>query len=153
MATAKFFHASEDPQSSQRPLSTSPASLAILSVGRDREILKRRERLIAGRSDLTVRSITPEEAEGHARDARPRLWIFCSTVEFPKLLYLASSIRRYSPESRLLLLDREQLPRFGLTLFHRAVHDGEEVDNLLEAVSVMASKLARPRLRPAGYDC
>jgi hypothetical protein len=154
MATAKPFHIAEYPQSSPKNLHFSPASLAILSVGRDQEVLKLRERMIAGRSDLTVRSITPEQAEGYARDSRLRLWIFCSTVELPKLMYLASSIRRYSPNSRLLLLDRDQLPRFGLTLFHRAVCAFDKVDSLLEAVSQMANKLASPGdLKPAGYDC
>jgi hypothetical protein len=154
MATAKPFLASEYLQSCTNNLYISPASLSILSVGRDREILERRERMIAGRSDLTVRSMPPEEAEANARDPRKRLWIFCSTVELPKLMYLASSIRRYSPNSRLLVVDRYQLPRFALTLFHRSVCAFDEVDTLLEAVSQMANKLANPiDLKPAGYDC
>jgi hypothetical protein len=50
----------------------------------------RRELLIRSRSDLVIRSLVPEEAEADARGAKEYLWIFCSTVELPKLMSLAT---------------------------------------------------------------
>jgi hypothetical protein len=112
--------------------------LEIYSVGRDREILRRRERTIAGRSELRVRSLSPEEAEKSVRDPEARLWIFCHTIELGRLVHLACCVRRYSPASRLVLMRSRREPGFERSLFHRIVPalDGPEL--LIDAVSHLA---------------
>lgn len=111
---------------------TSP--LPILSVGRDAELLLSRERIIRHHSDLSIRSISPEEAESWARSEKARLWIFCGSIEVSRLVYLACSVRRYSRQSRLVL-DCLRTPGFERSLFDCIVRSGREEDALLEAVS------------------
>jgi hypothetical protein len=108
--------------------------LRILSVGRDAELLLHRERAIREHSDLSVRSLSPEEAEKFARSEEPRLWIFCGSIEISRLVYLACSVRRYSRHSRLVL-DSARPAGFESTLFDCILRSGQETDALLEAVS------------------
>lgn len=112
--------------------------LSILSVGRDPEILARRERVITSDSALTVRSMNPEQAESWARAPEAYLWIFCRTVELPRLVYLASSVRRYSPASRLIVVQGSRVPGFEASLFHHIVAPGEETEVFLDAVTRLA---------------
>lgn len=112
--------------------------LSIFSVGRDQELLRQRERIIAARSDLRVRSLTPEEAEDPARGTTPHLWIFCNSIEVAKLVYLACSIRRYSPDSRLLRLKGALQNSFEDSLFHWVLPASEGIDSFLKAVSTLA---------------
>lgn len=109
--------------------------LSIISVGRDPEVLRRRECILAAESNLSVRSVMPEEAEKWARSPEPHLWIFCSTIELPRLVHLASTIRRYSPASRLLLMVGSRRPGFEVSLFHKTVPPLEGPDFLLNTVS------------------
>lgn len=111
--------------------------LPILSVGRDAELLLRRERAIRDRSDLSIRSMSPEEAESWSRSEKARLWIFCGSIEISRLVYLACSVRRYSRHSRLVL-DSARLPGFERSLFDCIVRSDRETDALLEAVSRFA---------------
>jgi hypothetical protein len=115
-----------------------PAPLTIISVGRDPEILRRRENVLSSQSEFSVRSLMPEEAEQWARSPEPRLWIFCSSIELPRLVHLASSVRRHSPSSRLLLMEGARRPGFELQLFHQAIPPLEGPDFLLNAVSHLA---------------
>jgi hypothetical protein len=112
--------------------------LSIFSIGRDRELLRQRERIIAGRSELRVRSLSPEEAEAPARGTTPHLWIFCNSVELAKLVYLASSIRRYSAGSRLLRLKGSLQSSFEDSLFHWVLPASEGIEPFLKAVSTLA---------------
>ena len=80
----------------------------------------------------------PEEAEKLARDSEPHLWIFCSTIELPRLVHLACTIRRNSPSSRLLLMEGSRRPGFELSLFHKAIPPLEGPDFLLNTVSHLA---------------
>ena len=112
--------------------------LTIISVGRDPEVLRRRECILANHSDLSVRSVMPEEAEKWARTAEPHLWIFCSTIELPRLVHLACTIRRYSPSSRLLLMEGSRPTGFEVSLFHKAIPPLEGPDFLLNTVSHLA---------------
>lgn len=114
------------------------APLAIISVGRDPEVLRRRECILGSQSELSVRSVMPEEAEKWARSPEPRLWIFCSSIELPRLVHLACTIRRYSPASRLLLMVGSRPPGFEVSLFHKAVPPLEGPDFLLNTVSRLA---------------
>jgi hypothetical protein len=112
--------------------------LPILSVGRDAEILRRRERVLVSRSTLSIRSVNPKEAEATARSSAPHLWIFCSTIELPQLVYLACSVRRYCPASRLLLLQGSRPPGFEVSLFHQVLAPGEDTDVFLDTISRLA---------------
>lgn len=111
--------------------------LLILSVGRDAGLLHRREQVIREHSDLQIRSISPDEAEGWARCDKPRLWIFCGSVELSRLVYLACSVRRYSRQSRLVL-DSTRTLGFESSLFDCIVRTGKGSEALLEAVSRFA---------------
>jgi hypothetical protein len=110
----------------------------IYSVGSDREILRRRERMLAGRSQLSVRSMLPDEAEKQVRDAEPRLWIFCHTIDLARLVHLAGCVRRHSPESRLVLTRGRRAPGFEQSLFHQIVPALEGPESLIDAVSHLA---------------
>ena len=112
--------------------------LSVVSVGRDKALLRVREDIIISRSDLRVRSVDPEQAEMLARAAGSRLWIFCFTVELPKLVYLACSIRRYSSGSRLLMLSGLREPGFEESLFHRTIRPLDGPEGFLNAVSTLA---------------
>ena len=97
-----------------------------------------REQAITSRSDLAVRSLTPELAEPLRRDAEARLWIFCHTLDLRMAVYLATHIRRFSPESRLLLLKNLQHAGFEELLFHRVISVGESEGIFLDAVTELA---------------
>ena len=111
--------------------------LSILSVGRDRELLRQREEAIRSRSDLPVRSMTPEEAESLTRSPKGYVWIFCASIELSRMVYLACSVRRYSRESRLVL-DGARKVGFERSLFHRIVRAEDPEETLLDAVSCLA---------------
>jgi hypothetical protein len=130
--------AMESPAASRDRVCTRTSPLEVFSVGRNPEILKRRQRAIANRSQLSVRSLTPEEAEKVVRDGAARLWIFCSTVELGTLVHLACCVRRHSPASRLLLMRGVRGAGFEATLFHRVVPIMEGSETLMEAVSQLA---------------
>jgi hypothetical protein len=117
---------------------TNATPLTIFSVGRDPEILRRREAVLSSQSHLSVRSLTPEDAEKWARSPEPHVWIFCSTIELPRLVHLASTVRRHSPSSRLLLMEGARQPGFELQLFHKAIPPLEGPDFLLSTVSTLA---------------
>ena len=114
------------------------ALLSILSVGRNREILVRREVLIRSRFDLVIRSLMPEEAEGEARGAKEYLWIFCSTVELPKLMSLAHTVRDANSKSRLILAQEKHRAGFEVALFHRVVAMSEGIEAFLDAVNALS---------------
>jgi hypothetical protein len=96
-----------------------------------------REDLIVSRSGLRVRSVTPEQAEMSAHSSGARLWIFCFSIENPKLVYLACTVRRYSERSRLLLIRGSRPPSFEEALFHRTIPNCDEPQDFLEAISAL----------------
>lgn len=112
--------------------------LSILTVGRDGDMLQLVERMIRGCSDLSIRSLSPEEAEPLCHRPEPHLWLFCNTFEARTLVYLACRVIRYSPQSRLLLLTGGQRVGFEGTLFHRVIRRGDGDAPLLEAVSELS---------------
>lgn len=114
------------------------APLSIISVGRDPAILHRRECILANDSGLSVRSVMPEDAEKWARSTEPHLWIFCSTIELPRLVHLACAVRRHSPTSRLLLMAGSRPPGFEVSLFHKTIPPLEGPEFLLNTVSHLA---------------
>jgi len=115
-----------------------PRPREVYLVGRDREILRKREQVIAGRSQLSVRSFSPEEAEKFVRDQEARLWIFCYTIDLGRLVHLACCARRHSPGSRLVLIRGRREPGFEATLFHQIVPALNAPGSLIDAVSHLA---------------
>ncbi len=80
----------------------------VVQVGRDRELLRLRARIIqsAGHS---VHSVTPDEAVAEVQKARAaQVWVFCHTLEFYELALLAVAIRQSRPADKLLRLSRSQ---------------------------------------------
>lgn len=112
--------------------------MEIVSVGRDQELLRLREKLLSGLGSC-IQSMLPESAEEKARSERCRLWLFCNTIELGELVYLATSIRRYSPGSRLVLIEGVRPVRFESVLFDRILRASDSVDTLLAAVSGLAA--------------
>ncbi|HEX4066742.1 MAG TPA: hypothetical protein VHZ09_12025 [Acidobacteriaceae bacterium] len=87
---------------------------------------------------MRIRSLTPEEAETPARCSDAHLWVFCNTIELPKLAYLASSVRRYSAGSRLLLFKGGRRPGFEDSLFHWILGADDDFEDFFAAVSNLA---------------
>jgi hypothetical protein len=135
---AKNVIAMQSPAAARDRVQVRPCPLEVFSVGRDREILRRRERAIAEPSDLLVRSLTPEEAEKQVRDAEARLWIFCHSIDLGTLIHLACCVRRHSPRSRLVLMRGRRQPGFEASLFHQIVPALEGPQSLVDAVSHLA---------------
>jgi hypothetical protein len=128
----------QNPAAARDRVQVRPHPLEVFLIGRNPELLRRRERAIAGRSQLSVRSLTPEEAEKQVRDAEARLWIFCQSVDLGSLIHLACCVRRHSPQSRLVLMRGRREPGFEGSLFHRIVPALEGPDLLIDAVSHLA---------------
>ena len=113
--------------------------LAILSVGRNPAILELRQKVIGSRSDLHILSLTPEQAEALAQSSEPHVWVFCHTVELHKVVSLACRIRRFSPQSKLILLEKSHQAGFEASLFHRIIHPIDGVVPFLEALTHLAT--------------
>jgi hypothetical protein len=111
------------------------AARSIISVGNDRELLRLRHQIIRSRSSLSVQSMSPDEADSWSARGEPHLWVFCHTVERPRLVYLACRILRFSPESRLILLEGAEHLGFESSLFHLVIRPSDGVDGFLEALT------------------
>jgi len=105
----------------------------IISVGRDKSVLSRRQSTLESLGIL-VQSMTPEQAAAFVRQPEPRLWIFCGTVETATLIYLAAAIRRYSPRSRLLFIEGPDPAGPESALFHQVVSAGAAHESLVSVV-------------------
>lgn len=107
--------------------------MPVYSVGRDQVLLHLRQHAM-DEAAIPARTLTPEQAEAFIHDAQPRLWIFCASIDTASLVYLSSSIRRYSPESRLLLVEYGLASGSEAALFHRLLHGMREVGELIRVV-------------------
>lgn len=112
--------------------------LRVVSVGSEDGLLKLREQVIIAGTGLEVRSLLPEDAEELAHSSESMVWIFCSTVMLGPLVYLASAVRRYSPESRLVLLEGTQPLGYEVALFHRILDPIRDVELLIETIRELA---------------
>jgi hypothetical protein len=135
---ARNLIAMQSPAAARDRVDVRPCPLEVYSVGRDQEILRRRERVLAGRSQLSVRSLTLDQAEKRVRDTEARLWIFCHSIDLGSLVHLACCVRRHSPESRLVLMRGRRAPGFEASLFHQIVPMLEGPEALIDVVSHLA---------------
>ncbi len=118
--------------------------LPVISVGRDRALLMKRQTALEQRG-IGVQSVAPEQAEFPAHDGKSRLWVLCGSIEEAALVFLACTVRRYSPASRLFLVEWMHPAGPERCLFHRVLdHDAGE-DALAAAIrngwKAMASDL------------
>jgi hypothetical protein len=112
----------------------------VIQVGRDRELLRLRARIIksAGHS---VHSVTPDEAVAEVQKARAaQVWVFCHTIEFYELALLAVAIRQRRPADKLLRLAGLNDPGQPPGLFDELLEPVEGVDDLLRVVAELARK-------------
>ncbi len=123
--------------SASQQASFPPFSLPVFSVGRDVELLSARENALAN-TGIAVHSLIPEQAEPAARESCPRLWVFCASVEIPTLVFLACRIRRHSPGSRLVLLERDSPAGVEASLFHRVIDRQGDMDALTSVIFDLA---------------
>jgi hypothetical protein len=113
--------------------------LPIICVGRESGILRSRLHVIQESSDLAVSSISPEEADRWVQRGESRLWVFCPSVELPRLVYVACRVLRFSPQSRLILLEGAQRIGFERSLFHLVIRQAEGTDAFMDALTRLAN--------------
>jgi hypothetical protein len=118
------------------PVPESMLKPAVISVGRNERLLRDREGLLSGCGRF-VQSMSPEQAETEAHSAEAHLWIFCSSVELFQIVFLACNIRRYSPQSKLLLCEDLRPVGFERALFHKVLKPADGPDALLTAIVEM----------------
>ena len=75
-----------------------------------------------------------------ARRPGKHLWMFCATVEYSQAMYLACSVRRCSPESRMLLLKEEALREIEKPLFDEVVRMPASMESIVSAVRRLARR-------------
>jgi hypothetical protein len=105
----------------------------IISVGRDRNLLMSRQAAMEQRG-IRLHSMAPEQAEFPAHDGKPRLWVVCGSVEEASLVYLACTVRRYSPASRMFLVEWLRPAGPERCLFHRVLGRETDEDTLAAAI-------------------
>ena len=110
-----------------------PLPLPVISVGRDLRLLADRQHALDD-DGIPARTMLPQEAERLAHDDRPRVWIFCASIELSTLIYLACAIRRNSPGSHLLLIERGEAAGPERSLFHQVIRRESHLDQLTAAV-------------------
>jgi hypothetical protein len=113
---------------------------AVLQVGRDRELLRLRAKIISC-AGYTVQSMTPDQVPAEIRETPgPRVWVFCHTLDFYELALLAVAIRNSHPADKLLRLtslnDTQQAPG----LFDELLEPIMGVDELLRVVAALAQR-------------
>jgi hypothetical protein len=105
----------------------------VVSVGRDPSLLKIRATALAS-AGIPVRSLEPAQAEFPAHDGKSRVWVLCGSIEEETLVYLACTIRRYSPGSRLFLVEWSRPTGAERCLFHRVLDRDAGEDALAETI-------------------
>jgi hypothetical protein len=121
----------------------------VIQIGRDRELLRLRAQVI-GTAGYTVHSMTPEETMAEVRKARGgQVWVFCHTLEFYELAFLAVAIRSTWPEDKLLRLSGLNDVGQATGLFDELLEPVKGVDDLLRAVAGLAnqSSVRKPERR------
>jgi hypothetical protein len=124
-------------------VSSGAAGPQLVQIGRDRELLRLRAKIIHS-AGYTVHSIFPDEATARVRKVSGgRVWVFCHTLEFHELALLAVAIRSSCPADKLLRLtglnaDIQQPQE----LFDELLDAVRGVDELLQAVGRLVKQSA-----------
>jgi len=104
----------------------------LLSIGRNVALLAERHALLQD-ANYRVRSATPEMLSEIPKE-EGIVVLFCFTLAQDERVFLASSFRRYSPESRLVLVTQGGKPEQDEVLFHSIVRSEDGSRALLQAV-------------------
>jgi hypothetical protein len=124
-------------------VSSGAAGPQLVQIGRDRELLRLRAKIIHS-AGYTVHSVFPEEATATVRKVSGgRVWVFCHTLEFYELALLAVAIRSSCPADKLLRLtglnaDIQQPQE----LFDELLDSVRGVDQLLQVVGRLVKQSA-----------
>jgi hypothetical protein len=114
----------------------------LVQVGRDRELLRLRAKIIHS-AGYTVHSIFPEEATATVRNVSGgRVWVFCHTLEFYELATLAVAIRNSCPADKLLRLTGLSDIQQPQGLFDEWLDSVRGVDQLLHTVGRLVKRSA-----------
>jgi hypothetical protein len=106
----------------------------LVQIGRDRELLRLRAKIIHS-AGYTVHSIFPDEATAAVRKTLGgRVWVFCHTLEFYELALLAVAIRNSCPADKLLRLTGLNDIQQPQGLFDELLDSVRGVDELLHVV-------------------
>jgi hypothetical protein len=120
-------------------------SQIVVQIGRDRELLRLRAKVIRT-AGYTVHSISPDEAIADVlKLSGGKVWVFCHTLEVYELALLAVAVRNSCPSDRLLRLtglDYIQQPKELFDDLLAAVHG---VDELLQGIDRLAGQLTLSR--------
>ena len=121
------------PMSARQSVIPSRRPWPVLSVGRDRALLLDRQAAM-GKRGIGIHSLMPEQAEFPAHDGKLRTWVMCGSIEEATLVFLACTIRRYSPGSRLFLVEWLRPATAEKCLFHRVLDRDAGEDALAAAI-------------------
>jgi hypothetical protein len=117
----------------------------LVQIGRDRELLRLRAKIIHS-AGYTVHSIFPDEATAAVRKTLGgRVWIFCHTLEFYELALLAVAIRNSCPADKLLRLTGLNDIQQPQGLFDELLDSVRGVDELLQVVGRLVKQSALGR--------
>jgi hypothetical protein len=116
------------------------APSVVIQIGRDQELLRLRAKLLSS-AGFTVHSMTPDQATAEIRKPRrPKVWVFCHTLEFYELALLAVAIRSSWPGDKLLRLSGLNDIADAPGLFDELLEPVNSVDDLLRAVAHLAEQ-------------
>jgi hypothetical protein len=126
-------------------VSPGPVRPQLVQVGRDRELLRLRAKIIHS-AGYTVHSIFPGEATATIRKVSGgRVWVFCHTLEFYELALLAVGIRHSCPADKLLRLTGLNDIQQPQGLFDEWLDSVRGVDELLHVVGRLVEPPALSR--------
>jgi hypothetical protein len=123
-------------------VSSGAAPPQLVQIGRDRELLRLRAKIIhyAG---YFVHSISPDEATATVRNVSGgRVWVFCHTLEFYELALLAAALRNSCPADKLLRLTGLHDIQQPQGLFDELLDSVRGVDELLQVVGRLVKQSA-----------
>lgn len=111
----------------------SAVSLPVLLVGRDKALVATRMQAMRA-AGIAAHAVTPEQAQELALDGHARAWALCASTERSSLLYIACSVRRHSPLSRLLLLEGKSPAGLEVSLFDQVLRGDANAGELAAVV-------------------
>jgi len=112
--------------------------LPVVCVGYDTGLLRLRESLIQ-HAGYPVSSVLVGDAVTAAKARHsPCVWVFCHTVWICDTVHLASTVRRHSPEDKLMLLTKPHGAGSEAVLFHSVLSQQAGVESFLNALASLS---------------